>query len=269
MNKFFYKEQFVKHFPNKDDSCLLNIGYDDFSFVKPWNFFRVQNFYTLHFVVSGGGKLEIGNKNYNVKKGQMFFIPPDEKMRYFPEENDPWQYVWFSLKGETAKKYGELLDFTVENPLAECNQFPKIYVILKDMLENLESEKGGYFSALSYFYNILEICTQKSVTGIKAIKEHIDLTFSAPEFNIERLCYDVGISHAQLLRQFKKEYGITVVKYVIKKRIELACNLLKTTDLSVKSVAYSCGFSDEVHFMKTFKKEIGVSAGDYKKILKY
>lgn len=265
LDDFFNKEQFIKHFFNKDDSCLLNIGFDDFSFVKPWEYFRVQTFYALHFVVSGKGILEIGNKIYKVKKGQMFFIPPDEKMRYFPQKNEPWQYVWFSLKGETAKNYGELLGFSVENPIMECKHFPKIQMILKKLLESLDSEKGGYFTALSSLYNIMEICTQKSATGIEAIKENIDLTFSTPEFSIERLCYDVGISHAQLLRQFKSAYGMTVIKYVVKKRIELACTLLKTTDLSVKSVAYSCGFYDEVHFMKTFKKEIGVSAGVFRK----
>ena len=265
MDTFFYKKQFFKHFPNRDDSCLLNIGYDDFSFVKPLDFFRVQKLYTLHFVLWGKGTLEIGSKTYNVKSGQMFFIPPNEKMRYFPDKDEPWQYVWFSLNGETAKNYGELLGFLNEKPLLECNQFHKIRVILKNMLESLDAEKGGYFTALSSLYSIMEICTQKSATGIEAIKDHIDITFSTPEFNIERLCRDVGISHAQLLRQFKGAYGLPVVTYVVKKRIELACTLLKTTDLSVKSVAYSCGFSDEVHFMKTFKKEKGVSAGSYRK----
>ncbi|MBQ8793630.1 MAG: helix-turn-helix transcriptional regulator [Clostridia bacterium] len=73
------------------------------------------------------------------------------------------------------------------------------------------------------------------------------------------------MSHAHLLRLFKKEYGITPIKYIINKRIELACELLKTTDLSVSSVAFSCGFSDEIHFMKTFKKLIGKSALNYKR----
>lgn len=265
MSGFLKVEQYVKHFPNKNDTCLLNVGYDDFKNVKSWYFFRVQKFYAWHIVLSGKGVLEIGGKVYSVKKGQMFLIPPDEKMRYFSDENDTWEYMWFSLKGETAKEYGGILGFSVENPVLQCNKFSETTIALKNMFDALMEERGGYFTALSTFYNIIEMCVQKNVTGIKAIKDHIDQTFSAPEFNINNLCHDIGISHAQLLRQFKKEYGVTVVKYVIKKRMELACTLLKNTDLSVKSVAYSCGFKDEVHFMKSFKKEMGISAGNYKK----
>lgn len=265
MSSFLKEKQFVRHFLNKDDTCLLNVGYDDFKYVKPIKYFWMQEKYALHFVLSGKGTLEIGGKTYKIKKGQAFLIPSDEKMRYFPDENDPWEYVWFSLKSEVAKGYAEILGFSVENPVLQCNKFSEMSIALKNMFDALIEERGGYFTALSALYSILEMFVQKNVTGIKVIKEHIDQNFSAPNFNISNLCYDVGISHAHLLRQFKKEYGITVIKYVIKKRIELACTLLKTTDLSVKSVAFSCGFNDELHFMKTFKKEMGISAGNYKK----
>lgn len=265
MSGFLKEKQFVKHFPNKDDTCLLCVGYDDFKYVKPMKYFWVQNKYSLHFVLSGKGIFQIGGKTYRIKKGQMFLTPDNVKMRYFPEEDEPWEYMWFSMKSNIGKEYAKILGFSVENPVIECNKFSEITIAIKNMFDALLEDRGGYFTALSAFYNILEMCVQKNVTGIKAIKNHIDQTFSTPDFSIDRLCRDMGISHAQLLRQFKKEYGITVIKYVIKKRIELACTFLKTTDLSVKSVAYSCGFMDEVHFMKTFKKETGISAGNFKK----
>ncbi len=257
---------YIKNFPNRNDSCLLNTGYDDFKVTKGWTFFRVQNYSTLHFVLCGKGTLEMNGKRHEIRSGQAFFIPPNEKMRYFPKEDEPWEYVWFSLMGEAGEDYGRFLGFNSDEPVKEIEHFAKISALLKKMLEGFLDNTGGYFTALSTFYNIMEICTsQKQLTGIQAIKKHIDDGFSAPEFNIDRLCRDVGVSHAHLLRQFKEAFGITLVKYVIKKRIALACELLKTTDLSVRSVAYSCGFADEAHFMKTFKKETGVSAGVYRK----
>ena len=100
------------------------------------------------------------------------------------------------------------------------------------------------------------------------MKKHIDESFTLPGFSVEQLCYDAGISHAHLLRLFKQTYGVTIVKYLISKRLELACEMLQNTDLLVSSVAYSCGFSDEPHFMRTFKKEFGVSALQYRKMNK-
>lgn len=88
------------------DGVVLGVGYDNFAVTKPLFRFRVQNFYTWHFVISGSGTLDVEDKTFDVKCGDMFFIPPDVKMRYYPNRQDPWEYVWFSLNGETADNYG-------------------------------------------------------------------------------------------------------------------------------------------------------------------
>lgn len=265
MGNFISETHFVRHFPVREDPCILTVGYDDFSAVKPLYAFRVQNIYTWHFILSGTGTLEIGGKTYPLSSGQMFFIPPGIKMRYYPNRNDPWEYVWFALNSEAAEQYGPLLDFSLNKPVTESRYFQKIKNSMSRMLRTLLGG-GGYFGALSCFYEIMDICTAYVPrTGIQKIREHIDETFTLPAFNIDQLCRDVNISHAHLLRLFKETYGITIKKYVIGKRIELACELLTGTDLSVKSVAFSCGFSDELHFMKTFKKETGRSALQYRK----
>lgn len=266
MGMFFEKPQFVRHFPSSEDSFIRTVGYDDFEVVKPLHAFRVQSFYTWHFVLSGSGILEIGDKTYNVGEGQMFFIPPGEKMRYFPDEDSPWEYVWFSLTGEMARKYGTMLGFSVSDPVKTIQYFSGVRSRLQKLFSSMTEENAGIFSALSAFYGIMELCMYDAPpTGIQAVKKHIDESFALPGFCVEQLCYDAGLSHAHLLRLFRQAYGMTVIKYVINKRMALACELLTTTDLSVKSVAFSCGFSDEPHFMKSFKREIGMSALQYRK----
>ena len=266
MGAFLDQYHFIKCFPPTEDSCVLTVGYDDFHVIKPLFTFRVQNHYTWHFVLSGGGTLEMGGKMYPIKGGQMFFIPPEEQMRYYPDPEAPWEYVWFSLKGEAAREYGRLLGFSLEEPVRPCGHFSKTELALKKLFTSLTENDGGYFSVLSSFYEIMEICTSHtSGTGIDNVKKLIDESFTLPTFNIDQLCGDVGISHAHLLRLFKKNYGTTIIKYLLKKRVGYACELLVNTDIPIRSVAYSCGFSDEIHFMKTFKKEMGMSALAYRK----
>lgn len=266
MNRFFSKPQFVRHFPSADDTLIRTVGYDDFSTVKPLYAHRVQSFYTWHFVLSGSGVLEIGGKVWRIEQGQMFFIPPGVEMRYYPDENVPWEYVWFSLIGDAANKYGKQLGFSVEEPARHYGSYPGVVHRLKQMFLSLTEENGSVFSALSAFYAILEICTADAApTGAYAVKKYLDDSFTLPGFNVEQLCYDAGISHAHMLRLFRQEYGCSMIQYVVTKRIALACDLLTTTKLSVKSVAYSCGFSDEHHFMKTFKQKKGISALQYRK----
>lgn len=266
MDRFFERSQFVRHFPTSDDALIRTVGYDDFSYVKPLYAYRVQGFYTWHFVISGSGILEIGGKVRRIGQGQMFFIPPGEEMRYYPEGEEPWEYVWFSLIGDAAEKYGSMLGFSVERPVRSFGSYPGIVNRLKHLLRDLSEENAGIFCALSSFYGVMELCTADgSPSGIHAVKKYLDESFSLPGFSVEQLCYDAGISHAHMLRLFRQEYGTSMIQYVLSKRIALACELLVTTKLSVKSVGFSCGFSDEQHFMKSFKRRMGMSALQYRK----
>lgn len=256
---------FSKYYYSNQAFSIINIGYHDFSVVKSSTEFRTQNFYTWHFVLSGSGTLEIYGNQYNIKSGEMFFIPPDTPMRYYPQKSDPWEYVWFSFKGDLIEHYSELVGFSLQSPVCKGRNFETIKRTLKKLLDLQKDNEGGYFGAISAFYKIMDISTTRSeLTEIQQVKRLLDENFATPNFSIEQLCHDVGISHAHLLRLFKGAYGVTLIKYITQKRIELACEFLISTNLSVSSVAYSCGFSDEIYFMKTFKKTMGISALQYR-----
>lgn len=51
-------------------------------------------------------------------------------------------------------------------------------------------------------------------------------------------------------------------------KIDAACYLLKSTDYLNKEIAEILCFSDEFHFSKTFKKKIGCSPKEYKRVIK-
>ncbi len=68
-------------------------------------------------------------------------------------------------------------------------------------------------------------------------------------------------------RIFKKEMGVTFTMYVNRLRITKAIKLLKE-DLSMSEIAFSCGFTNQFHFSRVFKKIMQVSPRDYKRSLK-
>ena len=267
MGNFIDEKSFVRFFNPDDDFGISSFGYDNFLYVTAAHSFRVQNFYTWHFVISGKGHLEIGGKAYELSEGDCFFIPPDTPMRYFPAPQDPWEYAWFSMRGNAAARYGEQLSFSIESPIRPCKHFARAKQILKRTLEDMRTEEHGYYRVVSAFYELMDISTSKrsSKIPIEEVREFIDANCMVPDFSIENLCRDVGFSHAHLLRLFKAAYGKTVKHYVIEKRLAFACELLENSNISVSSVALSCGFSDELHFMKSFKRQYGMTASEYRK----
>ena len=266
MGNFIKEREFFKSFNSKDDFCILQIGYHDFAWHKPLFTYRMESFYTWHFVMSGEGTIDIYDKQFNIKEGDMFFIPPNVKMRYYPNPDNPWEYVWLSFKGNKTTEYANTAGFVDGNPVLKNTNFRKIENLIYKQIDSLKNCKSGYYGLLALFFEIMEICTIDIHNGgIEGVKLFIDEGFTIPNLSIAKLCEDAGISHPHLLRLFKKKYNTTIIKYLISKRLEFACELLQNSNLTVSEIAFSSGFSDDIHFMKTFKKELGITPQNYRK----
>ncbi len=81
----------------------------------------------------------------------------------------------------------------------------------------------------------------------------------AQPWNIPRLAQAVGVSHNHLTRQFQAVFGVTVVAYIRRRRVERAEHLLRSTDLPVKTIAVQVGIDDPRLFNKMVHQERGLS----------
>ena len=73
----------------------------------------------------------------------------------------------------------------------------------------------------------------------------------------------VGVCRSRLYRAFEEQMGISPARYLTHFRIEQARLLLETSDLSVKSVAYSVGFEDPLYFSRRFRELAGCPPKTY------
>lgn len=83
-------------------------------------------------------------------------------------------------------------------------------------------------------------------------------------YGIEEVADRLGISIGHLTRQFSRTVGISPGKYLKQCRIACAKQLLIQQELPVSVVSTLCGFSDANYFTKVFRKETGVSPGQYR-----
>jgi AraC family transcriptional regulator len=92
----------------------------------------------------------------------------------------------------------------------------------------------------------------------RRIMEYIELNIAESE-RMKRLFKVVGLSDAHFRRQFKASFGETPSAYIMRRRAEIACELMKTTNFHCYRIAAECGFYDGVHFAKLFRKVMGVN----------
>jgi transcriptional regulator GlxA family with amidase domain len=60
-------------------------------------------------------------------------------------------------------------------------------------------------------------------------------------------------------RDFKKLFKDTPARWVMKKRLNMAAELLENTSLNIGEICFECGFENQTHFSRVFKEKMGVS----------
>lgn len=101
---------------------------------------------------------------------------------------------------------------------------------------------------------------------IRNVINYIDQHFSA-KLSLSVLAETFGKNSSYLSNAFKKEVGDTLTEYISKTRIQASLRYFNTTNMSVADVASTVGISDFGYFSKLFKKYVGVSPREYKKML--
>lgn len=79
------------------------------------------------------------------------------------------------------------------------------------------------------------------------------------ELAIEELANLSGMSESSFKRKFKLIFGESPWRYIRKKRLEKAAELLQVSSSRIAEIGYACGFSEPAYFAKSFKSEFGVT----------
>lgn len=96
---------------------------------------------------------------------------------------------------------------------------------------------------------------------IAVIEEHI----GEPEFGVDELCDEIGISRPTLYRKIKSLTGLSAIRFLRSIRLKRAAQLLAADEnLSVSSVMYSTGFNNMSYFSKIFFEEFHILPKDYR-----
>lgn len=105
---------------------------------------------------------------------------------------------------------------------------------------------------------------QKHLYLIQQIVDHIHKQYKQ-DMNYQDIASMFNVSYHHMLHIFKEYTGKTMVEYINALRIEKACQLLRSTDDTITTIATIVGYNDPNYFTRLFKKVKGHSPKKYKK----
>lgn len=246
-----------------------------------------HDFYEIYFLISGDVTYTIESRQYRVMPGDILLISPRElhQICVRPEMSAYERYVlWIDPK--LLQQYSTTLtDLTRHldpNPPARSNLLrikPEQASMVKYLLDQLwqESESQNYGSDLlqqSLIIQLLVIINRMasknssqmetethSSRAVSAVVDYVNLHYSEP-LSLEQLAELVYVSKYHLSHEFNRLVGTSVYRYIQKKRLMIARQLLAQGQRP-NEVYSACGFSDYAGFYRAFRNEYGISPREF------
>jgi AraC-like DNA-binding protein len=216
-----------------------------------------------------------------VKSGTFITLFPDVWHRYRPNPDTGWTEYWISLGGDllfqwhqrglfssarplttlrqpeiTVKQYRDIIDFVVKHPEQDAPILTaRAMAIIASALEQAQT------SAESLNVNDDSI---RSKDPLVAESLRVIWNNSHQRVSVDMIAKQVGVTRRTLERHFKKQLGRTLLQELVACRVQRAKRLLCETHVPIKYVAYAAGFSSLSNLCKVFRREVGITPGDYR-----
>lgn len=139
----------------------------------------------------------------------------------------------------------------------------------ESFIENLTSKStlDEYFLRwCERFEDELQRCkTQKNQALVEQVKQVVEHQYANPNLCLQFLADEVRLSASYVSKLFKECEGVSVSDYVQERRMREVVRQLAETEIPVKEIASSVGFTNENYFYTVFKKVHGMTPNEYRK----
>ena len=241
-------------------------------------------YYEIIRIVEGSFHLTLDNETKTYHAGDIIFVTGGVIHGGEPE-NCIYECIVFDLdmlmknNHACAGTIQQIFDGKIRINTLLSKHSKKIPAIVESLCTVLSGKKLGYeFMTQGYLYlligTIMEEClyeesifsanTMERLNSLKSVISFISDNY-AENINLEQLARIAGMNPKYFCRYFRSMTGRTPIDYLNYYRVECACEMLSTRNITIKETAISCGFSDESYFVKTFRKYKNTTPKQYTK----
>jgi AraC-like DNA-binding protein len=237
---------------------------------------RILNEYQLLYNPEGEGVFESAHcPKTKLKAGDMFLLFPGEWHSYHPNPRVGWKSHWIGFKGRNMDDRVKAGFLTPEKPIYHIGYsaiieglYRRAYDAAREEAAYSQQEMAGLVNHLigkmySLERNIELSRNQQQVDMIDKARWRIRESLES-ELTIQQIAEDLGVSYSNFRKLFKEYTGLSPATYQQELRLLRAKELLTTTDLSIKEVAYRLNFESPDYFSAKFKAKMGCKPSEVK-----
>jgi AraC-like DNA-binding protein len=148
---------------------------------------------------------------------------------------------------------------------------PKLSRLLSDASNAVDNDSGTVRSCLTRALALL--CTDDAASpktgGLAAsceqrVRKHIEVHLDEPIRSVE-LAAICRLSTRDFSAAFRQSFGLSVPMFVAQRRLARAEMMMLATDHSLTEIALNCGFCDQAHFSRLFRRIAGSTPGSWRR----
>lgn len=198
-----------------------------------------------------------------------------------------WEYIFFDTETILRLAYPEneylqkkmIHIINRKAYLGKGNENPQFTTIVLTIMEEMRHKKEFYIETVkalttALVFEIVRINKEKQEdifvgrkTGISQIAKALDFISDGYKDNIkiESLAKMCNMSETHFRRLFNEYMNMTPIEYVNMIRIQMACEIMKKSNITMHDIAEKCGFVTISTFHRNFKRIVGVTPYQWKK----
>jgi AraC-like DNA-binding protein len=228
----------------------------------------------------GGGWVKSGGETREIAAGDLAWLPANIPHAYGAARNNPWTIVWAHFAGDEVRAWSELLGVSASPPVAAFSlpddrldeiALDQVYAALERgfAVWHQVAAAAALRHALSTVVQLahaprnLRSALERVVASIEMLRRDWQRTHRLAEL---AAAANVSVAHYSAL--FRRQTGFAPIDFCIRLRVQHACRLLDTTELSVGEVAEQVGYQDPYYFTRCFRRVMGRPPRLYRQVPK-
>ena len=241
---------------------------------------RILNEYQLLYLTEGEGTFHSASvKSARIKEGDIFLLFPGEWHSYNPTPSIGWKSYWIGFKGKNMDDRIQAGFLSPQKPIYHIGYSSDVVYLYKEAYKTAVQEAAYSQQSLAGIVNhligLMYSLERNNILGRDAervqlvnkvrlrIRESLESSLT-----IQQIAIELGISYSNLRKLFKEYTGIAPAMYQQDLRLQRAKELLATTNISIKEIAYKLNFDSPDYFSSKFKIKTGVKPSDFRKSMK-